>query len=391
MLNIRRVLAFASGAVALSLGSAAHAGLTINPTWDASITSDPNAAIIMGTINSAIAFYSQTFTDNITVEITFQKMNSGLGQSTTGIFRPSYVAYRSALVADASTANDFIALAHLPNQVNDPVTNAHANMILARANARALGGTTTPGTDGTVYVNTSICNLDRSSIDPNKYDLYAVTCHEIDEVLGMGSWNSKTSPGAKAYFDAHTKKFGGKEPDRWASGACWAALAPNGAIYYNHKPRILDGILVEPRDYVPPELPLRQRVIWARAGGVNFSPVFYVPTYEEILILAKPDFRLKSKGASGAGDVWSVPQISGTWHPAPFPLVLAERVIETVMPALVCDPFMGSGTTAKAARRYHVDWMGCEKSAKYAARATLEIEAIQPRAAAMIADQEAFV
>jgi len=43
-------------------------------------------------------------------------------------------------------------------------------------------------------------------------------------VLGMGSWNSKTSPGAKAYFDAHTKKFGGKEPDRWASGHCWAAL-----------------------------------------------------------------------------------------------------------------------------------------------------------------------
>ncbi|MCO5107917.1 MAG: amino acid ABC transporter substrate-binding protein [Burkholderiaceae bacterium] len=43
-------------------------------------------------------------------------------------------------------------------------------------------------------------------------------------VTGMGSWNSKTSPGAKAYFDAHTKKFGGKEPDRWASGHCWAGL-----------------------------------------------------------------------------------------------------------------------------------------------------------------------
>ena len=43
-------------------------------------------------------------------------------------------------------------------------------------------------------------------------------------VLGMGSWNAKTSPGAKAYFDAHTKKYGGKEPDRWASGHCWAAL-----------------------------------------------------------------------------------------------------------------------------------------------------------------------
>jgi branched-chain amino acid transport system substrate-binding protein len=44
-------------------------------------------------------------------------------------------------------------------------------------------------------------------------------------VLGMGSWNGKTSPGAKAYFDAHVKKFGAaKEPDRWASGACWSAL-----------------------------------------------------------------------------------------------------------------------------------------------------------------------
>ena len=43
-------------------------------------------------------------------------------------------------------------------------------------------------------------------------------------VLGMGSWNSKTSAGAKAYFDAHTKKFAGKEPDRWASGHCWAGL-----------------------------------------------------------------------------------------------------------------------------------------------------------------------
>jgi len=44
-------------------------------------------------------------------------------------------------------------------------------------------------------------------------------------VLGMGSWNGKTSPGAKAYFEAHVKKFGAaKEPDRWASGHCWAGL-----------------------------------------------------------------------------------------------------------------------------------------------------------------------
>jgi branched-chain amino acid transport system substrate-binding protein len=44
-------------------------------------------------------------------------------------------------------------------------------------------------------------------------------------VLGMGSWNAKRSAAAKAYFDAHVKKFGAsKEPDRWASGHAWAGL-----------------------------------------------------------------------------------------------------------------------------------------------------------------------
>ena len=43
-------------------------------------------------------------------------------------------------------------------------------------------------------------------------------------VSGMGSWNMKTSAGAKAYFEAHKAKFGGKEPDRWASGHCWAGM-----------------------------------------------------------------------------------------------------------------------------------------------------------------------
>ncbi len=58
------------------------------------------------------------------------------------------------------------------------------------------------------------------------FQLYrnVMTAGGAEGVLGMGSWNAKTSPGAKAYFDAHTKRFNGKEPDRWASGHCWAAL-----------------------------------------------------------------------------------------------------------------------------------------------------------------------
>lgn len=50
-----------------------------------------------------------------------------------------------------------------------------------------------------------------------------ITAAGAEGVLGMGSWNGKTSPGAKAYFDAHVASQK-KEPDRWASGASWAAL-----------------------------------------------------------------------------------------------------------------------------------------------------------------------
>ena len=50
-----------------------------------------------------------------------------------------------------------------------------------------------------------------------------MTSAGAEGVTGMGSWNAKTSPGAKAYFDAHVAGQK-KEPDRWASGACWAGL-----------------------------------------------------------------------------------------------------------------------------------------------------------------------
>jgi branched-chain amino acid transport system substrate-binding protein len=50
-----------------------------------------------------------------------------------------------------------------------------------------------------------------------------ITAAGAEGVTGMGSWNSKTSPGAKDYFDAHVKKFS-KEPDRWGSGHTWAGL-----------------------------------------------------------------------------------------------------------------------------------------------------------------------
>jgi site-specific DNA-methyltransferase (adenine-specific) len=133
---------------------------------------------------------------------------------------------------------------------------------------------------------------------------------------------------------------------------CWRLVSETGAIFYNHKPRVLDGRLVAPLDYVPASLRrfVRQEIIWKRSGGINFSSAFYLPMHERIVIIAQRGFRLTSKGASGVGDIWEEHQETNHPHPAPFPIGLPARAIETTAPALVLDPFMGSGTTLRAAK-----------------------------------------
>ncbi|PYU30022.1 MAG: hypothetical protein DMG31_15185 [Acidobacteria bacterium] len=162
----------------------------IVPTYDSTITSDSNAATIEATINSTIGVYEATFTDPITVNITFQEMNSGLGQSSTFFDTILYSSYLTALTADKKSSNDAIALAHLGAGPNNPVNN-NPNINVKLPNLRAVGIMESPllgQPDGTIGLNTSIMNLSRAGQqNPSKYDLMAVVSHEINEVLGLGS------------------------------------------------------------------------------------------------------------------------------------------------------------------------------------------------------------
>ena len=63
-------------------------GLVIHPTFDSSITNDPNAAVIQATINRAISIYETLFTDPITIEIRFRYATTlPDGTPLTGRFR----------------------------------------------------------------------------------------------------------------------------------------------------------------------------------------------------------------------------------------------------------------------------------------------------------------
>ena len=176
---------------------------------------------------------------------------------------------------------------------------------------------------------------------------------------GMGKWSG--GPLAKGY-GTHDDAMPHDEYIAWQQqflSTCWEHLNDDGAIFYNHKPRVLNGELVTPLAYNP-ALPCRQIVIWARAGGINFSPAFYMPTHEWIVIFAKLAFRLRDKAASGVGDVWYIPQEANPGRPAPFPLEVPSRILETLTAQTILDPFMGSGTTGVACVKLGRKFIGIE-------------------------------
>ena len=94
-------------------------GLTINATFDSSITGNPNAAAIEAMINRAIGIYESLFSDPITIQILFRysttapdgtPLPSGLlAESDYVVYDVPWNDFISALRADARTSNDNMA------------------------------------------------------------------------------------------------------------------------------------------------------------------------------------------------------------------------------------------------------------------------------------------
>ena len=181
----------------------ATAGLTIHPTFDSSITGNPNAAAIEAMINRAISIYESLFIDPVTVQIRFRYATTApngtplpqgvVAQSLTGQYMAPWNVYINELRADAKTSNDNLANASLP------ASPLSANIIAASANVRAVGGNVPPhmfanGTigpggpyDGIVTLNSAMPFQFTRPPSVGSFDAQRLTEHEIDEVMGLGS------------------------------------------------------------------------------------------------------------------------------------------------------------------------------------------------------------
>ncbi len=211
--------------------------------------------------------------------------------------------------------------------------------------------------------------------------LPSLASESIAGVITSPPYNLGTMSGGLANLDGGYASYADtmapteyEDWQRWILDECWRVLMNHGAIFYNHKPRISDGVVWTPLS-INPHQPLRQIITWTRTIGVNWSETHFLPLYEWVLLFAKPGFRM-SKTISNFGDVWKIPVDGNTTrpdHPAPFPLALPARAITTLDdsgPGAILDPFAGSGTTLRAAKNAGRRAIGIEIDEGYCEVAT---------------------
>ena len=182
----------------------------------------------------------------------------------------------------------------------------------------------------------------------------------------------------------------------------WADMM-NSSSWFSSWYRIVDGLLkhdgamwsflnwrtlpVVMRAAVDAQMPVTSMLVWDKQwigpGGVQGLR----PSYELVALLAKPGFAIADRGLP---DVWQhkVGSYKESGHPAEKPEQLVRRLITTSGPGgVVLDPFLGSGTTAVAAKNAGWSAIGieaeeryCEIAAKRLAQGVLDFGAIAAEA-----------
>ena len=162
----------------------------------------------------------------------------------------------------------------------------------------------------------------------------------------------------------------------------YRVTVPGGSFFYNHKLRWDRGNMYHPMDWLrKTEWTVKQEIIWDRAIAANIRGWRFWQVEERIYWLYKPigDKRIGKELKSGDAkltSIWrGVPEDGRkNPHPAPFPLWLPARVIISILgtetQGVVLDPYIGSGTTAVAAKLLGHQYIGIDRSEGYISMAT---------------------
>ena len=180
-------------------------GLIINVTYDANVASAPSG--FTATVASVVQFFQSHFSDPVTININVgygevggQSLSSGvLGESSTYLNSYSYSQLKSALTADAKTADDSTAVATLSG--SDPTNGGQFWVSTAESKALGLAGASS-SVDGYVGFSSAANIFDyinSNGVTAGQYDFFGVVAHEISEVMGRQLMTGINFNGSASY------------------------------------------------------------------------------------------------------------------------------------------------------------------------------------------------
>lgn len=143
--------------------------------------------------------------------------------------------------------------------------------------------------------------------------------------------------------------------------ALHGASKEGASVFYNHKPRTKGGQMTHPYSWLSASpWRVRQEIVWDRGSTHNQERTLFRQIDERLWWLTKG--RPALAGDVGRSTVWRLHGPVRSEHPAPFREELpTECLLAIGLPdLLVCDPFMGSGTTGVAAVKLGHRFIGIE-------------------------------
>lgn len=163
--------------------------------------------------------------------------------------------------------------------------------------------------------------------------------------------------------------------------ACYDKLEDGGSMFYNHKPRIKQGVCIHPLEWIlKSKFILKQEIVWKNRSQ-NFDKIRFYPFSERIYWLVKNP-KTKLFNSVGYSDVWEDIKNNKRHklHKATFPVELPLTIIKCFEDVkIVCDPYMGIGTTAKAVITENIEnekcikYIGFEIDSTYVSQSNKEI------------------
>jgi DNA modification methylase len=156
---------------------------------------------------------------------------------------------------------------------------------------------------------------------------------------------------------------------------CFRVLKPNGQLYLNLKNKTLKTKLLTTHWIEFTEgfqlFDFKSFIIWKYAGSFDSTYKRFHNDYEVIYHITKGGditLNIDKTDKDPLTSVWYIPHnIKDRLHPVQMPEKVAEKIIRIASNEkdVVLDPFAGSGTTLKMAKKNGRNYIGIEISPEY--------------------------